>query len=76
MGLTLSDRNKMLFHELASAGFSAEEILEQIPEYKREQFIKDIEMSVFKSHFGIEFKTFAIIMAISTLLILIIFFLL
>lgn len=53
MGLTISDMNRMMYVKWVRQGMSHEEAIENIPEEDREEFIKDLKMSAFESHFWI-----------------------
>ena len=61
MGLTTSDRNKIMYSEWRISGLSHDEALNKIPIHLRERFIKDIAKSNIESHFGVKDKTFFVI---------------
>lgn len=52
MGLTISDRNKIIYEEFIERGMNRDEALSQVPNHLRERFINDIEKSTFQSHYG------------------------
>ena len=56
MGLTISDRHKIMYTEWRREGLTHEEAIQNVPENIRERFIKDLQMSPIESHFGIKDK--------------------
>ena len=52
MGLTLSDRNKMIYSNFISSGMTHAEAINSFPEYKRKQVLNDLDKDPIESHFG------------------------
>ncbi len=58
MGLTTSDRHRIMYNEWREEGLDYEEIINIVPKATRERFIKDINKSYIESHFGMKNKWF------------------
>ena len=64
MGQTLSDINQQYCNEMLIQGHTREEIIESVPAYQRDQFIKDIDKTFIESHFGIKDVWFSLIVGV------------
>jgi len=67
MGLTMSDRHRMMYTKWRREGLTHEEAIQNVPEKMRGRFIKDLQMSTIESHFGMKDKWFYLTLIVTVL---------
>ena len=72
MGLTLSDRNQMMYSNLISSGMTHNEAINSFPEHKRKQVLKDLDKDPIESHFGMK-PIWFLVTILSTIIVTVIF---
>ena len=64
MGLTLADADKLFYEDCLDRGLNLEEMIELVPEHRREQFKKNVGKTFCESHYGMKDWVMALIIAV------------